>query len=131
MTQRTAPTIYPTLRYDDARAAIRFLTDAFGFQTDAVHEDKGQISHALLGWGSGLIMLSSRQPHDPFDMGRCCLYVAVDDPDAHHARAKAAGAEIMMELTDQDYGSREYAARDPEGNVWCFGTYRPSRKPEA
>jgi uncharacterized glyoxalase superfamily protein PhnB len=57
--------------------------------------------------------------------------VAVDDPDAHHARAKAAGAVIMMELTDQDYGSREYAARDPEGNVWCFGTYRPGRKPEA
>lgn len=131
MTQQMAPTIYPTLRYDDAPAAIRFLTDAFGFQADAVHEEKGRISHALLGWGSGLVMLSSRQPGDPFDLGRCCLYVAVDDPDAHHARAKAAGAVIVMELTNQDYGSREYAARDPEGNVWCFGTYRPGRKPEA
>jgi len=131
MTHSEPPTIYPTLRYDDAPAAIRFLTDAFGFQADAVHEEKGSISHALLGWGSGLVMLSSRQPGDPFDLGGCCLYVAVDDPDAHHARAKAAGAVIMMELTDQDYGSREYAARDPEGNVWCFGTYRPGRKPEA
>ena len=51
----------------------------------------------------------------------------VEDADAHHARAKAAGAEIVMELMDTDYGSRDYAARDPEGNVWNFGTYRPAR----
>jgi uncharacterized glyoxalase superfamily protein PhnB len=53
-------------------------------------------------------------------------YVTVDDPDALHDRAVAAGAEIVMGLTDQDYGSREFAARDPHGNVWSFGTYRPS-----
>jgi uncharacterized glyoxalase superfamily protein PhnB len=71
-------------------------------------------------------MVSSRRPGgDFFDLGPCCLYVAVDDPDAHHDRAKAAGAEILMPLTDQSYGSREYAARDPEGNVWCFGTFQP------
>ena len=51
--------------------------------------------------------------------------VVVDDPDALHDRAVAGGAEIVMGLTDQDYGSREFAARDPHGNVWCFGTYRP------
>ena len=50
----------------------------------------------------------------------------VEDPDSHHARAVAAGAEITRELTDQDYGSREYAAKDPAGNVWSFGTYRPA-----
>ena len=49
----------------------------------------------------------------------------MDDPDAHHDRAKAAGAEIFRELSDQDYGSRDYAARDPDGNEWYFGTYRP------
>jgi uncharacterized glyoxalase superfamily protein PhnB len=52
--------------------------------------------------------------------------VIVDDPDAHHARAVAAGAEIVLELHDQDYGSRDYSARDPEGYVWHFGTYRPA-----
>jgi uncharacterized glyoxalase superfamily protein PhnB len=131
-----APTIYPTLRYDDAPAAIRFLVDAFGFEVDAVHEgERGSISHALLGFGPGLVMLSSRHEgaggRDPFDPGPGCLYVAVDDPDAHCERAKKAGAKIIMELVDQDYGSREYAARDPEGHVWCFGTYRPGRAPKA
>jgi uncharacterized glyoxalase superfamily protein PhnB len=51
--------------------------------------------------------------------------MVLSDVDAHYERAKAAGAEIVMEPTDQDYGSRDYAARDTEGNVWCFGTYRP------
>ncbi len=64
----------------------------------------------------------------PFALpGPVVLYVVVDDPDALHDRAVAGGAEIVMGLTDQDYGSREFAARDPHGNVWCFGTYRPSR----
>ncbi len=62
---------------------------------------------------------------NPFDTGRAVLYLAVDNVDAHHDRAVAAGAEIIYGLTDQPYGSREYAARDPEGNVWSFGTYRP------
>jgi uncharacterized glyoxalase superfamily protein PhnB len=53
------------------------------------------------------------------------MYVAVDDPDAHCEQARAAGAEIVQEITEQEYGSREYAARDPEGHTWSFGTYRP------
>ena len=51
----------------------------------------------------------------------------VDDPDGHYERAKGAGAEIVMELTDTDYGSRDYSAREPEGNIWSFGTYLPGR----
>jgi uncharacterized glyoxalase superfamily protein PhnB len=51
--------------------------------------------------------------------------VVVEDPDAHHARAKAAGADVIRELEDQDYGSRDYSARDFEGNTWSFGTYNP------
>jgi uncharacterized glyoxalase superfamily protein PhnB len=58
--------------------------------------------------------------------GQGWLYVAVDDPDAHCERARAAGAEIVRDLGDTDYGSRDYAARDPEGNLWSFGTYRPA-----
>ena len=54
------------------------------------------------------------------------LYIVVADPDAHHARAVAAGAEVVRELTDTDYGSREYGVHDPEGNSWSFGTYDPS-----
>lgn len=53
------------------------------------------------------------------------IYVAVSDPDEHYARAKAAGAAITRELCDQPYGSREYGARDLEGNAWSFGTYNP------
>jgi uncharacterized glyoxalase superfamily protein PhnB len=123
-----APTIYPILRYDDADAAIRFLGEAFGLEVDEVNRDGDRIAHALLGWGNSLVMLSSRREGgDPFDTGAFCVYLAVDDPDAHYARAKGAGAQIVMELADQSYGSRDYSARDPEGNVWCFGTYRPGR----
>lgn len=124
----TAPRMYPTLRYDDAQAAIDFLVKAFGFEASDVTEgENGDIVHALVGYDTGLAMLSSRrEAGGEFDTGRAVLYVAVDDPDAHHERAAAAGAEIMTKLVDQPYGSREYAARDPEGNVWCFGTYRPS-----
>lgn len=124
----TLPSIYPTLTYKDAAAAVRFLTQTFGLTEHAVSTDPdGTVRHAELAWGTGLVMLSpSSGGESPFDLGPVCLYLAVDDPDAHHDRAKAAGAEIVMGLTDQPYGSREYAARDPEGNVWCFGTYRPA-----
>jgi uncharacterized glyoxalase superfamily protein PhnB len=125
-----APSIYTILRYDDAHAAIRFLGEAFGFTAQEVNEGSdGAVDHALLAYGRDLVMISSRRGDErqdgSFDHGTSCVYVAVDDPDAHHDKAVAAGAEIVMPLTDQPYGSREYATRDPEGNVWCFGTYRP------
>jgi uncharacterized glyoxalase superfamily protein PhnB len=126
----SAPSVYPTLRYTDAPAAIEFLVRAFGMTRETVLENPdGSIAHAELGWGNGIVMLGSRRDDmGIFEPGRAVLYLAVDDPDAHHARAAGAGAEIVMPLTDQDYGSREYAARDPEGNVWTFGTYRPVPK---
>jgi uncharacterized glyoxalase superfamily protein PhnB len=120
--------IYPALRYRDAKAAIRFLVDAFGFTEKSVTEDpNGTIAHAELAWpGGGVIMLGQKRAEpSPFDTGHVVTYLALDDPDAHHARAVKAGAEIIHELVDQDYGSREYAAVDTEGNVWSFGTYRP------
>jgi uncharacterized glyoxalase superfamily protein PhnB len=119
--------IYPTFRYHDARAAIRFLVDVLGFTEKSVMStEDGRISHAELGWDGGVIMLGQRTAEPgPFDTERSCTYLALDDPDAHHAKAVAGGAEVVMELTDQPYGSREYGVRDPEGNTWCFGTYRP------
>jgi uncharacterized glyoxalase superfamily protein PhnB len=119
--------IIPTLRYDDAKAAIDFLERAFGFNRKAVMENEdGTIGHAELTHGHGMVMIGSSGQGDPqFDTGHASLYVVVGDPDAVHERAKAAGAEISRELQDMDYGSREFSATDSEGNVWSFGTYDP------
>lgn len=124
-----APTLYPMMRYRDAPAAITFLKDAFGFdEREVIANEDGTIAHAELSYGAGILMLGSDR-EDPLygrRAGQGWVYVAVNDPDAHCARARAAGAEIIAELHDTDYGSRDYAARDPEGNFWYFGTYRPA-----
>jgi uncharacterized glyoxalase superfamily protein PhnB len=121
-------TIYPSLRYHDARAAIDWLAEAFGFTEKAVHaDDEGVIRHAELSGFGGIVMLGTEPAGgDPMwgaHAGQGWLYVSTDDPDARHARAVAAGAQIVRELQDTDYGSRDFSARDPEGNVWSFGTY--------
>jgi uncharacterized glyoxalase superfamily protein PhnB len=118
-------TISPTIRSVDPDASIAFLTKAFGFAEGMVARNPdGRVAHAELWFGDDAVMLSaSRDASTP----AAAVYVVVDDPDAHHDRAKAAGAEITMGLTDQDYGSRDYAAKDPDGNTWFFGTYRPMR----
>jgi uncharacterized glyoxalase superfamily protein PhnB len=126
--------IYPTLRYDDPRAAMAFLTGALGLVEQAVHiADDGSVGHAELSFGDGVVMIGTRtDPPDPFDTGRAVLYLVLDSPadvDAHHARAVAAGARVVMEPVDQPYGSRDHAVADPEGNIWSFGTYRPQVKP--
>jgi uncharacterized glyoxalase superfamily protein PhnB len=122
--------VYPVLRYRDADAAVRFLVDAFGFVDHQIHRNEaGRIVHAMLRAGSTLVMFGEAgdtpPPYPAPPTGSQDIYVVVGDPDAHHARAKAAGAEIVRPLQDMDYGSREYTARDPDGNVWHFGTYRP------
>jgi uncharacterized glyoxalase superfamily protein PhnB len=122
-----APTLFPTFRYRDAPAAIEFLKSAFGFREVVVYPNEdGTIAHAELSYGPGILMLGSEKD-DLYGRraGQGWLYVAVDDPDAHSQRARAAGAEIITELHDTEYGSRDYTARDLEGNVWNFGTYRP------
>lgn len=140
-TRTAAPNIYPCLGYRDARAAIRWLCDAFGFEERMVHpgEDR-EVAHAELSLGPGIVMLGSASDDMPAvdtdaftaggepDFSRIpfALYVAVEDVDAHCERARAAGAEIVREPSDTDYGSREYACRDLERNVWSFGTYQPT-----
>jgi uncharacterized glyoxalase superfamily protein PhnB len=122
--------IYPVLKYKDARAAIDFLEKAIGFERHAVYDgEDGGVAHAELSFGSEMVMLSSSgEGSKLFDQaqGRYSLYLVVDDPDGHHDRAAQAGAEIVRGLKDEDYGSRGYTVRDPEGNLWSFGTYRPS-----
>lgn len=122
-----AQNVFPALRYRDARAAIEFLKSAAGFEELTVMEnDDGTIAHGELVFEGGVVMVSTlRDEETRFPGGPITMYLALDDVDAHHDRAVAAGAEVVMELTDQDYGSREYAIRDPEGSVWTFGTYRP------
>ncbi|MER5932239.1 VOC family protein [Streptomyces sp. NPDC002054] len=127
------PSISPTLTYRDATAAIKLLTEAFGFTRVAVYEgDDGTVMHAELSYGNGMVMLGSRGTGSKFDQamgpepGPTGVYVVVEDVDGHHRRAVEHGVEILMEPTDQDYGSRDYMARDPEGNIWSFGTYAPT-----
>lgn len=132
----TTATIIPTLRYRKALEMIDWLGKAFGFTPHAVYAEGEVVHHAQLVFGNGMIMLGSAQADSewgqfsaqPDEVGGrnthgCC--VIVDDADAHHERALAAGAEIVMPISDQDYGGRGYAARDPEGFVWWFGSYDP------
>ncbi|MFD7611744.1 VOC family protein [Streptomyces sp. NPDC059828] len=131
-----APSICPTLLYTDAKAAIRQLTEAFGFTEHAVYEGgSGKVVHAELSYGNGMVMLGSKGTGSEFDKlmetgGPVGVYVQVDDVDAHHLRAVEHGADIVLPPTDQDYGSRDYMVRDLEGNVWSFGTYRPGASAE-
>jgi uncharacterized glyoxalase superfamily protein PhnB len=127
-------TVIPTLRYADADAAIAFLERAFGFERGDVHRGgDGQVHHAELRFGDGWVMLGTARD-DGAELstspGAATAYVVADDVDALHDRAVAAGAEVVRPLADTDYGSRDFAARDPEGNVWSFGTYGP-RMPAA
>ncbi|HEB89573.1 MAG TPA: glyoxalase [Deltaproteobacteria bacterium] len=140
MTERAHPLIIPTLRYTDARAAIDWLCDAFGFVRHLVVPGEGDsIAHAQLlyrnGMRNGMVMLSTASESGfgqlqktPSAVGGASTqspYVIVPDADAHCERAKAKGARIVWALRDQDYGGRGYSCTDPEGHLWSFGTYDP------
>lgn len=124
--------LYPTFRYRDAAAMIDWLERAFGFRTRAKYMDGDFVAHAELALGSSLIMLGSVRDDAynalvgaPGQPAGKAVYVAVTDADVAYERAKAAGARIVEELTDRDYGSREFQCADPEGNLWAIGTYWP------
>jgi uncharacterized glyoxalase superfamily protein PhnB len=133
--QPPPPQVWPTLRANDARALIRFLVDAFGFEETAVYGEGETVEHAQLSWppGGGIMLGSVREstePGGPSKPGTFGAYVVTDEPDALFARAKAAGARVLRVLHETDYGSRDFAVFDPEGNTWSFGTYRGApRKP--
>jgi PhnB protein len=117
------PNLFPALRFRDEHRAMDWLERAFGFARHAVYtDDHGNLLHAELKLGPGILMMGS----GPEDTLGFSIYVYVQDLDAHFARARAAGAEIVRPLADTSYGSREYAARDLDGHVWYFGTYLPA-----
>jgi uncharacterized glyoxalase superfamily protein PhnB len=123
----------PFLAYDDAGAALEWLTKAFGLEQSAVHETPdGRVAHAEMRFGDSMVMLGTAFENDwgmrtPRELGGVNqgVYVIVDDIEAHYERARGADAEIVRPLADTDYGSREYMSCDPEGNIWSFGTYMP------
>jgi len=134
--------VIPALRYDNAKRAVKWLCEAFGFKERAVFPGEGDaIAHAELTFDGGMIMVSSAGPgaYDKlvktprhFSGGNTLgLYVIVQDTDAHYTRAKKAGARILIEIADQPYGSRDYTCADPEGYVWSFGTYNPWATPQS
>lgn len=132
----TKATVIPCLRYRNAPAAIEWLCKNFGFEKHlVVPNEDGTIAHAQLSFGSGMIMLGSvvesdfgrlmKQPDEIGGAETQSAYLVVSDADAIHARAKAAGAEIVMEIKDEDYGGRGFSCRDLEGHLWSIGTYDP------
>jgi uncharacterized glyoxalase superfamily protein PhnB len=123
--------IHPTLLYRDADAAIDFLERAFGFETLARHDNPdGTVAHAELRLGDDIVMVGTgaeglQDVPDDFKAARVGVYLSVEDLEAHHERARDAGAKVTRKPENTDYGSREYSARDLEGLHWHFGTYVP------
>ena len=128
-----APCIFPTLRYQDADAAIDWLRNVAGFREHAVFRDNnGIVMHAEMALGASMLMLGTakndeygRLVGDPSAKRTDAIYIAVDDIIPIHARAVSAGSEIAQAPYDTPYGSREFSCRDTEGNLFSFGTYWP------
>jgi uncharacterized glyoxalase superfamily protein PhnB len=129
-------TIIPCLRYRDAHAAIDWLCKAFGFEKQAAYDDEqGGVAHAQLTYGNGMLMLGSvrndelgqqmAQPDETGQRETQAPYVVVSDCKAHYEKAKAAGATIVGDYAEKDYGGAGYSCRDLEGRLWHFGSYDP------
>lgn len=136
LAKNTRSTVIPCLRYRDAATAIEWLCWAFGFEKQLVVPGENRtIAHAQLSFGNGMIMLGSvadnefgrlmKQPDEIGGAETQSAYLIVSDADAIYAQAKTAGAEIVMEIKDEDYGGRGFSCRDLEGHLWNFGTYDP------
>ena len=124
-------TFYPGALYEDADAAMGWLERTLGCERREDHrDDDGNVVHAEMEFGGAIVMLSSagvgREPFKSLPAGGRLIYCAVDDVDALYERVREAGGDIALEITDTDYGSRDFTVRDPEGNLWAFGTYRPT-----
>jgi uncharacterized glyoxalase superfamily protein PhnB len=129
-------TLVPTLRYRDVPAAIAWLCNAFGFEKHLVVTGEDDfIRYAQLTFGDGMVMVVPiedtafdqlmKQPEETGGAETQICYVSVDDVGAHYARAKAEGAEILLEIDPEDASGRGYSCRDVEGHIWNFGSYDP------
>ena len=130
-------TVIPGLRYRNAIAMIEWLCRVFGFERQAVYTGPSDIvTHAQLTFGNGMVMISSvdngtessgfmKQPDEIGGVETQASYLIVTDCDAVYARAKAAGAKMLIDLEEKDYGGKAFSCSDPEGHIWHFGTYDP------
>jgi uncharacterized glyoxalase superfamily protein PhnB len=113
-------TVVPVLVYADVRDAVGWLTEAFGF---VERLRIGEAHRSQLSVGEGAVIVADvrhdRRPPRPGEVTHEVL-VRVQDARAHCERARAAGAEILMEPTDFEYGERQYHAADPFGHRWTF-----------
>ena len=136
MPQQPRGNIIPGMRYRDAPAAIEWLCRAFGFSRHlVVPDDEGGIAHAQLALGNGMIMLGSYRDENEYDRlvrlpqdaggSTQAAYIVIEDIEDHYQRAVDAGARVVYELAEQDYGGKLYSALDPEGHLWNFGSYDP------
>ena len=134
--KHTLCTVVPCMRYRDAPAAIEWLCDTFGFEPQlVVPNEDGTIAHAQLSFGNSMIMLGSvfdtefgRLMKQPAEIGHFVTqstYLVVNNADLVYGRALEAGARILLDIKDEDYGGRGFTCRDPEGHVWSIGTYDP------
>lgn len=120
-------TINPVVHYRDPEEGARWLVDAFGFVLHQAHGSPGgDVQYIETSLDGEPLGIGRTTDGSMFDLGPAVVYISYDDVDAMHDRAVRAGAEILMPPTDQDYGSRDFVARDPDGNLWCFGTFAPS-----
>lgn len=134
--KQTLCTVVPCMRYRDAPAAIEWLCLNFGFETQlVVPNEDGTIAHAQLSFGNSMIMLGSvfdteygrlmKQPSEIGDFVTQSTYLVVNNADLVYGRALEAGAKILLDIKDEEYGGRGFTCRDPEGHVWSIGTYDP------
>ncbi|SEN58317.1 Uncharacterized conserved protein PhnB, glyoxalase superfamily [Duganella sp. CF517] len=134
--KQTLCTVVPCMRYRDAPAAITWLCNTFGFEPQlVVPNEDGTIAHAQLSFGNSMIMLGSvfdtefgrlmKQPAEIDDFVTQSTYLVVNNADLVYGRALEAGAKILLDIKDEDYGGRGFTCRDPEGHVWSVGTYDP------
>lgn len=138
LAKSTKTTVIPCLRYRNTAVAIDWLCSAFGFKKMAVYANEdGTIAHAQLAFGNGMIMVGPvanaasvwgrliTQPDEIEGAGTQAVYLVVTDADAIYEQARAFGAQIVIDIKDEDYGGRGFTCRDIEKHLWSFGTYDP------
>ena len=131
-------TMIPALQYNDAATAIEWLCNALGFEKKlVVPGENGIIVHAQLTLGNGMVMVGNKrdseysqlvktpQEVDGFNTQSPFIYLEDNEMDSHFENAKKAGANIIAELREEEYGGRYYSCKDPEGHMWSFGSYNP------
>ena len=126
----TSPSIVPYLSYRDVDTALRFLSDAFGFEVAVRWEEAGVVQHAEISWGGSSVMLGTGEdqtgPVTERSVGHG-IYVVVEDVDEHFERARKAGAHVVFPPEDTPWGTRRYRVLDLEGLEWSFGSYQPGQ----